>query len=286
MLLTLTSPSGSPGVSTTALALTLYRQGFSLLVEADPVGSSPTLAGFLRGRVSHQDYSLKNLIDPDRLGQLRGAIASQTVKLGGSDSYVLPGLVHAGQADAMARTWPHLADQLVEYRQRATVVVDAGRMGTAPKEVLRRSDVIAIMIQPELRSIYALQSSLVPFVRDLANSRSKARVGLIVVGDKFGVGVHQYGAREIVNALKDHGADLPPGFDVITTLPNKPSHAASFSGGKRLGKWVFRRSPYIHALNSAWPRIEAFHLGRPARGSSTSSIVVPSPSLAPAGGSR
>jgi Mrp family chromosome partitioning ATPase len=44
-VIVLTSASGSPGVSTTAVGLALSWPGPVLLVEADPTGGSAVLAG-------------------------------------------------------------------------------------------------------------------------------------------------------------------------------------------------------------------------------------------------
>ena len=54
-LIVLTSASGSPGVTTTALALALTWRRPALLVEADPTGGSAVLAGYFRGRAAPTD---------------------------------------------------------------------------------------------------------------------------------------------------------------------------------------------------------------------------------------
>ena len=48
-VIALTSASGSPGVTTTALGLALSWPRPVLLVEADPTGASGLLAGYFRG---------------------------------------------------------------------------------------------------------------------------------------------------------------------------------------------------------------------------------------------
>ena len=50
-LIVLTSASGSPGVTTTALGLALGWPRPAVLVEADPTGGSAIAAGYLRGEV-------------------------------------------------------------------------------------------------------------------------------------------------------------------------------------------------------------------------------------------
>ena len=50
-LIVLSSASGSPGVTTTALGLALTWHRPCLLVEADPTGGSAVAAGYLRGSI-------------------------------------------------------------------------------------------------------------------------------------------------------------------------------------------------------------------------------------------
>lgn len=52
-VIALTSVKGAPGVSTTALLMTLLWPRAALLVECDPAGGSSALAGWLRGGVDH-----------------------------------------------------------------------------------------------------------------------------------------------------------------------------------------------------------------------------------------
>jgi hypothetical protein len=51
-LIVLTSASGSPGVTTTALGLALTWVRPVLLVEADPTGGSGSPAGYFRGQAA------------------------------------------------------------------------------------------------------------------------------------------------------------------------------------------------------------------------------------------
>ncbi|WP_431472937.1 ParA family protein [Ornithinimicrobium sp. W1665] len=50
-VITLTSASGSPGVTTTALGWALSRGRPTVLVDADPTGGASMLAGYLRGQM-------------------------------------------------------------------------------------------------------------------------------------------------------------------------------------------------------------------------------------------
>ena len=76
-LITLTSASGSPGVTTTAVGLALSWPRPVLLVEADPTGGSAIAAGYLRGGAAPSD-SLIDLAFAHRDGALLEAIPSVT----------------------------------------------------------------------------------------------------------------------------------------------------------------------------------------------------------------
>src|SRR3546814_9276840 len=148
MYLALFSSSGEPGVSTTALALALNSPSKNtLLVEADPIGSAPVLAGYLLGGRYH-DKSLINLVDANRHGRLKSALASEVITFPDTTLSVLPGLLHSAQVDAMRGVWSplgiHLAGLPVDD---PTVIVDAGRIGqhASPVEMLVRATPIAIV---------------------------------------------------------------------------------------------------------------------------------------------
>lgn len=252
MYICLTSASGSPGVSTTALGLALRRaeDSHTLMVEADPVGSSPTLAGYLRSEVVH-DRSLKNLINHDRHGRLREAFASQLVRIEDTNASVLPGLLHAGQAEPMSRTWEPLAELLTDFSAQSSVVVDAGRFGhpNGPNELLYAAEVIGIVIRPTLPRVAALSSALEPLKRQLSGRRSRASLGLIIIGSGFTLGSDAYDAADVAKAT---------GVDVIATIPDSAKDARALSEGVRLGRWRRKRSAYIRALRGTWPKLEKF----------------------------
>lgn len=260
MYLALTSASGSPGVSTTALGLALQRTRatHTLLVEADPVGSSPVISGLLRSETVH-DRSLKNLINPQRVGNLRAAIGTQTILLPGTQVSVLPGLVHAGQAAAMRTTWEPLGETLSRYSDDhgQTIVVDAGRLGhqDGPVDLLRRADLIGVILRPTLPRVAALKSALIPLVRDLAERRARARLGLIVIGAGFTLGADTYSGTEIARAV---GKELGTPIEVVASLPDHPREAQALSEGTPMPRWRPGRLVYQHALRTAWDHIDTF----------------------------
>lgn len=76
----LTSAAGSPGVTTVALGLALQWPGEVLLIDADPVGGSPILAGFYGGAVAHPG-TLIELWSAHRQGSLPTAIRELPLRL-------------------------------------------------------------------------------------------------------------------------------------------------------------------------------------------------------------
>lgn len=256
MLVTLTSISGSPGVSTTGLGIALTADSSKLLyVEADPIGSSPTLAGYFHARRRH-DRSIIQLVEPNRHGQIGPAFQHQIVRIGPFDpeeptkaqGWFVPGLVNAAQTESMKSTWgplgAHLA--LLSKQGGGDLLVDAGRLNlrSGHQDLIRHSDVIAIMLRPTRTAVAAVRAGLGPLQQHLENTKSPASIGLIVRGTE------PYSAAETAAAT---------GLAVIAVLPESPVHAQVFSEGASLSKWRRRRSGYLRAIDGTWQKIERFH---------------------------
>ncbi|MBV6762653.1 hypothetical protein [Rhodococcus opacus] len=251
MFFALTSASGAPGVSTTALGLALSSPSDRVLfVEADPVGSSPVHAGYLQSAREafdrRGDRSLINLVDPTRRGQISSAFAEQAVPLPGSDVWVIPGLKRTIQADAMTSTWAPLGAHLSGLSRRgATVIVDAGRLGhrSGPDDLIRQADLIAIVTRPTLTALSALHGSLEVLRARLEATKAPAAIGLILIGTS------PYTAAEVTKTVN---------LDVITTIPDSPLHAKVFSEGAELTAFRRTRSTYLRALRNSWPRLGSY----------------------------
>lgn len=251
MFLALTSASGAPGVSTTALGLSLCSPSDRvLLVEADPVGSSPVHSGYLQSAREASDRrgnrSLINLVDPTRRGRISSAFAEQAVPLPGSDVWVIPGLMNTQQADAMTSTWGPLGAHLSGLSRRgATVVVDGGRLGhqSGPDDLLRQADLIAIVTRPTMTALTALHGALRGLRGKLEASKAPSAIGLILVGNS------PYTASEVTKTF---------GIDVITTIPDSPIHATVFSEGAEMTAFRRTRSTYLRSLRNTWPRLGSY----------------------------
>lgn len=254
MLVALISASGSPGVSTTALGLTLTAPTPRvLLVEADPIGGSPVHAGFLRGTreaaAARSDRSLINLVDPARRGSIADAFGRQVVAIPtddpDTDAWCVPGLRTTGQADAMRDTWAPLGSHLNGLARRgATVVVDAGRYGhrSGPEDLIRQADLVIVLTRTSMTAVEVLCGTL-HSIRDLLRRhKSPSALGLITIGDT------PYTPGEVSKA-----AAVP----LISALPDSP-HSAVFADGSTLGSWRRSRSGYLRNLEKTWTKMHTF----------------------------
>ncbi|MDN4172227.1 hypothetical protein QWY28_04670 [Nocardioides sp. SOB77] len=135
-LIVLASGSGSPGVSTTALGLTLNWHRPALLVDADPTGSSSVFAGFFHG-TQEPTGGLINLALSLRDGTLADALPRETLLLDPEapaerSAWFLPGIRAHDQAPSLLPLWDPLTEQLRALERNGhDVIVDAGRLGLA-----------------------------------------------------------------------------------------------------------------------------------------------------------
>lgn len=249
MIISCLSVSGSPGVSTTALMLTLQapQNRRALLIEADPVGSSPTLMGYLQGQVRH-DRGVVNLVDPFMKGSLETAFDQQLVPMADQGrASVLPGIRNARQNTTTIPTfWSAIADHVGGLSaDGANIVIDAGRI--APNQVLhplvQRSDLVLLFQRPTMASVAATRSMFPVLRSSLEQSRSRAPVGLAVVGSR------PYGAAEVSRNLK-----LP----VALTIPYDRRGIRFYSEGVRLSGFTRSRSALLRHVPKLWTSAASF----------------------------
>lgn len=228
----LASAKGSPGATTTSLALTArwpdHRE--PLLVEADPAGgdvvvrlapfdpeaeglrdspSTVQLAAFARAGLSQQALleHLQRLPGP---GEVRALVGPSSAF---AASTAIRSLVGAG-----------LVDRLVDL-DHVDVVVDAGRLDALSPALplATRADVLALVMRPTVESVLHTRA-LVTALRSMGSAAS-----LLVVGDR------PYGADEIATAV-----DAP----VLGVLPDDPIGARGLAG-EPVGSKVLARSALL-----------------------------------------
>ncbi|SDY76676.1 MinD-like ATPase involved in chromosome partitioning or flagellar assembly [Modestobacter sp. DSM 44400] len=233
-VIALTSARGAPGVTTTALALTMTWPRPVLLLEADVSGSSSILAGYLGGTRSH-DRGLIDLALAHRSGTLFTGLQQSSVDLPGSKKWLLPGLVSPAQAGNLRPVWDPLATVLSGLeREGMDVIIDAGRLGAehAPMPLLRQAEVTLLVTRTTLPAIAATRARAKLLAEDLAQQGTGSDgFGLLLIGDG-----QPYSAREIVTAV---------GVPVIASIGWDPVHAEVYSVGtpaRRLETSVLTRS--------------------------------------------
>ncbi|NRQ32095.1 ParA family protein [Nonomuraea sp. NN258] len=225
---TLMSASGSPGVTTTALAVTYAWSGRALLAECAPAGGN-VLAGFLGGQTDGIPGGLLDLALGIAHSSNPAVLWEHVVSLDqeAREWLLLPGLKdprHAPQVD-----W----DAVVDVLRSATtdtidVVADVGALGRpdTPLRLIAASDVAVLVIRPTLRQINDARPRLEALGRVVGTA---VPVALCLIGSG------DYSLRQVSQALY--------GLPVIGMLPWSRRCAEVLSDGRRT-----RRSVRISSL--------------------------------------
>lgn len=281
MLIALVSGKGSPGTSTTALALTLAWPRPALLVECDPRGGD-LLWGYGQGR--HADgRGLLNLQIAARRETMTSALWSTTVELG-ENRWALPGLEEPKQAGSVE--WASLGRALTA-QTGVDVIADCGVVPAlrAPSPVWTAADMVVLVMGSSLRG-----------TRAAVNAAGLLRSELMSTG---------LGADRLVSSVVGPGRPYPLG-DVRTAMaeaalvvgdmPWDPAAAATLSEGaparRRLKRFLAAATDLGNAIGAKAMSMHAqtgeFHaeprvLGSALRHSSEMSAPRPVPSSSSAG---
>lgn len=185
-LYALTSFSGSPGVTTTAVAWATSSSTPTLLVEADVTGGSAILAGRLRSQVRHTK-SLLSLLAGDHTDEeawLAEALRSQRVELPGAsaDSHVIPTIAEHSQARLLENSWSRIFAALgwLSKDTGTDVIVDLGRVGahgTPLSQALTQTDALVVLTRNTLPALVSTVNNLTP----LADKARGPLVSTVVV---------------------------------------------------------------------------------------------------------
>ena len=250
----LTSASGSPGVTTTALGLTLQWPESCLLVDADY--QRAILTGHLEGKRLTPN-GLLNVINAARMDSgVREAVWRQSIPLpednpDGRRRLLLPGLTSPHTATALTESWQAIARALLDVdRTGIDIVVDLGRL-TSPAGIhpalLEAASHVLLMTTPTLRAIGASHWAAQRLADEAVEYATSARVGVLLV------------RRPLISpSARKRGDPTPRGFDnheieeflplkVLGTITHDPVNASLLSdGGDRGAK--FTSSGYASSL--------------------------------------
>ena len=181
-VIALTSASGSPGVTTTALGLALLWPRPVLLVEADPTGGSGLLAGYFRGTREYDGGLIELALTASRRPRrarrgVRTASRARTAR-----SSPAPG--RTPRRAALRDLWQPLAEALADLESTGQdVIVDAGRLGLvgSPEPLLAAADLTLLVTRTTLPALSAAalvgrrRSSAAPSTGSRPASSSSAR---------------------------------------------------------------------------------------------------------------
>lgn len=237
-VIALTCASGSPGVTTTAVAMALAWPRPVLLVEADPTGGSGILAGLLRGTSDYEVGLIELALSP--LGVVE-TLRDVTRPLGGNASFVAGTRSHS-QAGALRGVWEQLSTALADLDASGQdVIVDGGRLGLvgSPAPLLEAADLTLLVSRATLPALAAARS-WAEEVRDPAAGWRHA--GILLIGEG-----EPYRATDVSKVL---------GMPVVTDLPDDPEAAAVYHRGAEPPR-RFATGSYERALAAAVESVRA-----------------------------
>ncbi len=243
-IIALASAKGSPGVTTTALALTLTWSSPVIVAECDTSGGS-VLPGFLRGQLG-SDRGLMPLAAAElRTESLATDFWRHLVDFDppGQQRLLLPGISEPAQAGSLAPIWARLATFFtgLAIRHNYDVIADCGRLSTVhpPTPVLHAADIVLLAVRPELPSISAAAAAL----RSLRTMLSEHGTGPETLGLAV-VGEGTYSAGEIGKQLA---------VPVMLDLPFDDRSARALT----LGGTVRHAWPLLKRTTRAEPELRA-----------------------------
>jgi len=229
-LITFSSVSGAPGVTTAAVGATFHWPRPAIVVEADLSRASSILPGFLRGQSDHTRG-----LTPLSLAYQRGtlsleAVWAQTLQIA-KDKYTIPGFASVRAAQGTTTSfWGQLAESLTALESAGVdVVVDTGRISIDDPRIamLQQADLAVLFATPTLPDVAALRDRGIELEAALKAVGHEGFTRLVLVDG----GHESYSNKEIAHVL---------GIPVMTRLDTDPVAAAVFSVGAQGNKKTFQ----------------------------------------------
>jgi hypothetical protein len=232
-VIALTSASGSPGVTTTALGLAMSWPRPVLVVEADPTGGSGLLSGFFRGTREYDGGLIElawSAIDT------ADALPSVVRPIEGTQVSFLAGTRSHHQAGGLRESWEPLAEALADLEGGGQdVIVDAGRLGLvgSPEPLLDRADLTLLLTRTNLPALAAARSWADSMRCDSGGLGHRV---VVLVGEG-----QPYGAAEVSKVL---------GLPVLAAIADDPEAASVYHRGAT-PPHRFESSPLTKSLRAA-----------------------------------
>lgn len=261
-VIVLTSASGSPGVTTTALGLALAWPRHVLLADCDREAGQAVQAGYLRG----MDCGGRGLMAIARLHRegtpLAPELWRQTVSLtqaGDTQRRLLPGFTSAGASRLFEHVWSSLGEAFAALDDRgADVLVDAGRISVhgIPPGLLANADLILVCVRSSLRSLAAARIHLLTLEDQLASLPSSRSTGLVIVGPD-----RPYSARDITKQFGLASLAEPAwNQEAAAVLSDGAAEPKRFHAGRFMGHFrssAVSLSQHVAGLRTAVALVES-----------------------------
>lgn len=184
----LTSATGSPGVTTTALGLALTWPRHVLLADCDREPSQVLQAGYLRG-LEHAGRGLMPLARLHRQGHdLTPEVWRLTLPLSEGEDIqrnFLPGFSAAGSGRLFDLVWSALGEAFVALEERGIdVIIDAGRISPAglPQGLLQHCAAVLVCVRSSLRSLAGARIHLATVEEQVASLPVPAELAIALIG--------------------------------------------------------------------------------------------------------
>jgi MinD-like ATPase involved in chromosome partitioning or flagellar assembly len=238
-VIALTSASGSPGVTTTALGLAMSWPRPVVLVEADPTGGSGLLSGFFRGT---REYDAGLIELAWSAVDLSDALAAVVRPIEDTQVCFVAGTRSPQQAGGLRELWEPLAEALADLESTGQdVLVDVGRLGLvgSPEPLLAHADLTLLLTRTTLPALSAARSWAESMRRDATGLGRRA---VLLVGEG-----QPYRAAEVVKVL---------GLPVLGGIADDREAAAVYHRGAIPPK-RFETSGFTKSLRAAVEAITA-----------------------------
>lgn len=218
----LTSISGSPGVTTTAVAWATISARPTILIEADLTGGSPILAGRYRSTTPHTTSLLALTMRPPHT-TLTEQLWTQAIPLpDATDAWLVPAITDPAQAHALTHLGQPLAEVLAQLSDEAgfDIVIDAGRYRPANPltPLLAHAHTIIMLTWSHLPGLHRTITALDRF-RDDVNDPTGHRTAIGLL-DPPTQGFNVAAAAKVTTPSP-----------VLTQIPHLPAAAAAYSLG-------------------------------------------------------
>lgn len=227
MLTALLSAKGSPGVTTTALALAATWPGSVLVAECDLAGGD-IRAGLFGGTLEQPSGGLLDLALAARRSISADDVISRCSPMPlGRDALLLPGIEGPAQREVVSASMAPIAKAFGELEtipKPYDLIADCGRVSDRlPVELLRRCDAIVAVLRPSLGAVHHLRE-LIDLMGEFLPEFPSEAFGVAVVGDR------PYPPREVAEALdRPMLGSLPLDVGTASTLRGESTPSRSFA---------------------------------------------------------